>query len=28
MTWDAKTYDRLINAGTEEVLRPMPIGFL
>lgn len=28
MTWDAKTYDRLINAGTEEILRPMPIGFL
>ena len=28
MTWDANTYDRLANAGTEEVLKPMPIGFL
>jgi hypothetical protein len=28
MTWDPKTYERLVNAGTEDVLRPMPIGFL
>ncbi len=28
MTWDTGTYDRLVNAGTDEVLRPMPIGFL
>ena len=28
MTWDSKTYDRLINAGTDDVMRPMPIGFL
>ena len=28
MTWDSKTYDRLVSAGTEDVLRPMPIGFL
>jgi hypothetical protein len=28
MTWDANTYDRLVNAGSEEVLKPMPIGFL
>jgi len=28
MTWDANTYDRLVNAGVEEVLKPMPIGFL
>ena len=28
MTWDPKTYDRLVNAGTEDVLKPMPIGFL
>lgn len=28
MTWDPSTYDRLVNAGTEEVLKPMPIGFL
>ena len=27
-TWDAGTYDRLVNAGTEDMLRPMPIGFL
>ena len=28
MTWDSSTYDRLVNAGADEVLRPMPIGFL
>jgi hypothetical protein len=28
MSWDSKTYDRLVNAGTDEILRPMPIGFL
>jgi hypothetical protein len=28
MTWDSGTYDRLVNAGTEDMLRPMPIGFL
>lgn len=28
MAWDPKTYDRLVNAGGDEVLRPMPIGFL
>ena len=28
MTWDSGTYDRLVSAGADEVLRPMPIGFL
>jgi hypothetical protein len=28
MTWDTGTYDRLVSAGADEVLRPMPIGFL
>ena len=28
MTWDVKTYERLINYGADEVMRPMPIGFL
>jgi hypothetical protein len=27
MTWDTKTYDRLISAEVNEVLKPMPIGF-
>ena len=28
MSWDPTTYERLVNAGTDEVLKPMPIGFL
>lgn len=28
MTWDTGTYDRLVNAGVDDILRPMPIGFL
>ena len=28
MSWDVKTYERLVNYGSEEVMKPMPIGFL
>jgi hypothetical protein len=28
MTWDPTTYERLVNAGSDEILKPMPIGFL
>jgi hypothetical protein len=28
MSWDPATYERLVQAGNEEVLKPMPIGFL
>lgn len=28
MTWDVKTYERLVNYGSEDVMKPMPIGFL
>lgn len=28
MSWDSATYDRLVTAGSDEVLKPMPIGFL
>ena len=28
MAWDMPTYEYLINSGTEEAIKPMPIGFL
>lgn len=28
MSWDPATYERLVQSGTEEVVKPMPIGFL
>ncbi len=28
MSWDPATYERLVQAGTDEVMKPMPIGFL
>lgn len=28
MSWDPATYERLVQAGTEEIVKPMPIGFL
>jgi hypothetical protein len=28
MSWDAETYGRLVTPGSEEVIRPMPIGIL
>ena len=28
MSWDPSTYERLVSSGSDEVLKPMPIGFL
>jgi hypothetical protein len=27
MTWDIETYEKLVNYGAEDILKPMPIGF-
>jgi hypothetical protein len=28
MTWDVETYEKLVDYGSEEMMKPMPIGFL